>query len=307
MGARLGRRSRGLSLGVAVPGPPGRFVPGPCGRGAAVALVSWSFRLRGGRRVRGRRRVRAPGLLHPNCIRGATARRLPPTRKCGDGGRRTADEGCADKGESTWDRRSRWTTLRSSEQVRELAGGLTDDEAALVRMLTPADLNVLALAEHKFDLVELLETIRERRGDGRLRLRHRAGLGRHHRVAAARGQGDDHVHQPPARAAGPRRRPPECSGSRPRASASASGVRLGSEETRERMRAWSRSSRAAGVGVGLGRAQSSSPIRASHRPGASTSAGVGRSISSVHSRVSASSPARSMTPVTKARPRSTSS
>jgi hypothetical protein len=45
-------------------------------------------------------------------------------------------------------------------QVRELAGGLTDDEAALVRMLTPAALNAPALAEHKFDLVELLETIR---------------------------------------------------------------------------------------------------------------------------------------------------
>jgi hypothetical protein len=42
-------------------------------------------------------------------------------------------------------------------QVRELAGGLTDDEAALVRMLTPAALNAPALAEHKF---ELLETIR---------------------------------------------------------------------------------------------------------------------------------------------------
>ena len=44
--------------------------------------------------------------------------------------------------------------------VRDLAGGLTDDEAALVRMLTPTDLNALALAEHRFDLVELLETIR---------------------------------------------------------------------------------------------------------------------------------------------------
>jgi hypothetical protein len=44
--------------------------------------------------------------------------------------------------------------------VRELAGGLSDDEAALVRMLTPAALNAPALAEHKFDLVELLETIR---------------------------------------------------------------------------------------------------------------------------------------------------
>ncbi len=45
-------------------------------------------------------------------------------------------------------------------EVRKLAEGLTDDEAALVRMLTPADLNVVALTEHKFDLVELLETIR---------------------------------------------------------------------------------------------------------------------------------------------------
>jgi hypothetical protein len=45
-------------------------------------------------------------------------------------------------------------------EVREMAGGLTEDEAALVRMLTPGDLHVLALAEHKLDLVELLETIR---------------------------------------------------------------------------------------------------------------------------------------------------
>ncbi len=41
-----------------------------------------------------------------------------------------------------------------------MAEGLTEDEAALVRMLTPGDLHVLALAEHKLDLVELLETIR---------------------------------------------------------------------------------------------------------------------------------------------------
>ena len=41
-----------------------------------------------------------------------------------------------------------------------MAGGLSEDEAALVRMLTPAALNAPALAEHKFDLVELLETIR---------------------------------------------------------------------------------------------------------------------------------------------------
>ena len=44
--------------------------------------------------------------------------------------------------------------------VREMAEGLTEDEAALVRMLTPSDLSAPALAEHKLDLVDLLETIR---------------------------------------------------------------------------------------------------------------------------------------------------
>jgi hypothetical protein len=44
--------------------------------------------------------------------------------------------------------------------VRDMAGGLSEDEAALVRMLTPSDLTVPALVEHKLDLVDLLETIR---------------------------------------------------------------------------------------------------------------------------------------------------
>lgn len=45
-------------------------------------------------------------------------------------------------------------------------------------------------------------------------------------------------------------------------------------------------------------------IRANHRPGASTSAGVGSSRSSAQSRASASEPARSTTPLTKPAPRS---
>lgn len=44
--------------------------------------------------------------------------------------------------------------------IRELVGQLTDDEAALVRTLTPADLTDAAMAEHLFDLVDLLTTIR---------------------------------------------------------------------------------------------------------------------------------------------------
>ena len=44
--------------------------------------------------------------------------------------------------------------------IRELVGALTDDEAALVRTLTPADLTEAAMAEHLFDLVDLLTTIR---------------------------------------------------------------------------------------------------------------------------------------------------
>ena len=46
-------------------------------------------------------------------------------------------------------------------EMRVLIGGeLTDDEAALVRTLTPTALSDKALAEHRMELVELLETIR---------------------------------------------------------------------------------------------------------------------------------------------------
>ena len=44
--------------------------------------------------------------------------------------------------------------------IRALVGELTEDEAALVRTLTPADLAEAAKVEHLFDLVDLLATIR---------------------------------------------------------------------------------------------------------------------------------------------------
>ena len=44
--------------------------------------------------------------------------------------------------------------------IRELVGELSDDEAALVRTLTPADQPESAQVEHLFDLVDLLTTIR---------------------------------------------------------------------------------------------------------------------------------------------------
>ncbi|MGA2471959.1 MAG: hypothetical protein ABSG39_00515 [Acidimicrobiales bacterium] len=45
-------------------------------------------------------------------------------------------------------------------EIQGLVGELTDDEAALVRTLTPADLTETAMIEHVFDLVDLLATIR---------------------------------------------------------------------------------------------------------------------------------------------------
>jgi hypothetical protein len=45
--------------------------------------------------------------------------------------------------------------------MRALVGELTEDEAALVRTLTPADLVEAAKVEHLFDLVDLLATIRD--------------------------------------------------------------------------------------------------------------------------------------------------
>lgn len=44
--------------------------------------------------------------------------------------------------------------------IRALVGDLTDDEAALVRTLTPADLTEATKVEHLFELVDLLATIR---------------------------------------------------------------------------------------------------------------------------------------------------
>ena len=45
--------------------------------------------------------------------------------------------------------------------IAERVGRLTDDEVALVRTLTPADLAETARAEHLKDLVDLLTTVRD--------------------------------------------------------------------------------------------------------------------------------------------------
>jgi hypothetical protein len=45
-------------------------------------------------------------------------------------------------------------------EVQGLIGELTDDEAALVRTLTPGELTAPEKVEHLFDLVDLLSTIR---------------------------------------------------------------------------------------------------------------------------------------------------
>jgi hypothetical protein len=56
--------------------------------------------------------------------------------------------------------------LRLSEapvvrEVRRFIGELTDDEAALVRILTPARLGYAAMVEHLLDLLDLLATVRQ--------------------------------------------------------------------------------------------------------------------------------------------------
>jgi hypothetical protein len=44
--------------------------------------------------------------------------------------------------------------------IKGLVGELSDDEAALVRTLTPPQMDRSAMVEHLFDLVDLLATIR---------------------------------------------------------------------------------------------------------------------------------------------------
>jgi hypothetical protein len=54
-------------------------------------------------------------------------------------------------------------TIDEAPVVREmqgLIGPLTDDEAALVRALTPVDLSCTQTVQHMFDLVDLLSTVR---------------------------------------------------------------------------------------------------------------------------------------------------
>ena len=50
---------------------------------------------------------------------------------------------------------------RISREIAERIGSLTDDEAALVRTLSPVDQPETAKVEHQLDLVDLLTTIRE--------------------------------------------------------------------------------------------------------------------------------------------------
>ncbi len=50
---------------------------------------------------------------------------------------------------------------RISREISRRIGSLTDDEAALVRTLSPADQPETAKVEHQLDLVDLLTTIRE--------------------------------------------------------------------------------------------------------------------------------------------------
>ena len=45
-------------------------------------------------------------------------------------------------------------------EIRGLIGPLSEDEAALVRALTPADLSSTDAMQHLFDLVDLLATMR---------------------------------------------------------------------------------------------------------------------------------------------------
>jgi hypothetical protein len=55
-------------------------------------------------------------------------------------------------------------TMDEAAVIRDIAervGKLTDDEVALVRTLTPADLAETARAEHLKDLVDLLQTVRD--------------------------------------------------------------------------------------------------------------------------------------------------
>jgi hypothetical protein len=45
-------------------------------------------------------------------------------------------------------------------EMRGLIGPLSDDESALVRALTPADLSCTDMVQHMFNLVDLLATVR---------------------------------------------------------------------------------------------------------------------------------------------------
>ena len=207
----------------------------------------------------------APGgpILHPTCIRRATGP-TPRWWKHGAVAVGTAGSRPAAGGGNTWGSIYTLDDAPIVREIRGLIGQLSDDEAALVRTLTPADLAATETIEHLFDLVDLLATVRCDEAmadyvyaiapgwDGSIEMLLLAGRVTHRGRAL--------------RAEAPR------------------GPQLVALSGRRRS---ARSRRVA---------QSMRPMRASQSPGASTSAGVGRSSSSPSRRASASSPARSITP-----------
>ena len=68
--------------------------------------------------------------------------------------------GARTRGRQQWGKRTPWTAIASSRQIQGLIGELTDDEAALVRTLTPGRLTAPETVEHLFDLVDLITTVR---------------------------------------------------------------------------------------------------------------------------------------------------
>ena len=101
-------------------------------------------------------------------------------------------------------------TMDDAPVVRDIkglvVGELTDDEAALVRTLTPADLERPAMAEHLLDLVDLLTTIRSDEAMAEYVYAIAPQLGRQRRDAAARRAGHHRVQ--PLHARAPRARGP---------------------------------------------------------------------------------------------------
>ena len=86
-------------------------------------------------------------------------------------------------------------------EMRTLVGELTEDEAALVRTLTPADLAGAAKVDHLLDLVDLLSTIRSDEAMAEYVYAIAPSVGRHHRDPAPGGTGHHRVRAPHSSAA----------------------------------------------------------------------------------------------------------